>query len=156
ARNHIARLNTNGTLDAAFDPNASNDVHSITVQADGRILIGGQFVTLSPNGGPAVSRNSIARLNANGTVDASFNPNANLEVTSIVTQADGKILIGGEFTTLSPNGGAAITRNHIARLNPSGTVDSVFDPNAQPEVWSIAVQGDGRVVIGGGFTKLTP
>ena len=155
-RQHLARLNTNGTIDASFDPNASNDVHSITVQADGKILVGGQFVTLSPNGGPAVTRKSIARLNANGTVDTSFDPSANLEVTAIVTQADGKILIGGEFTTLSPNGGAAVTRNHIARLNPDGTVDSVFDPNTQGDVWTIALQGDGRIVIGGGFIKLTP
>ena len=155
-RNHIARLNTNGTLDASFDPNTSNDVHSISVQPDGKILIGGQFVTVSPNGGPSVTRNCIARFNANGTLDASFNPNANLVVWSIVTQADGKILIGGEFTTLSPNGGPAITRNRIARLNPDGTVDSVFDPNAQFDVNTIALQGDGRVVIGGAFTKLTP
>jgi uncharacterized delta-60 repeat protein len=155
-RNHIARLNTNGTLDASFDPNTSNDVHSISVQPDGKILIGGQFVTVSPNGGPSVTRNCIARFNANGTLDAAFNPNANLVVWSIVTQADGKILIGGEFTTLSPNGGPAITRNRIARLNPDGTVDSVFDPNAQFDVNTIALQGDGRVVIGGGFTKLTP
>jgi uncharacterized delta-60 repeat protein len=155
-RNHIARLNPNGTLDASFDPNASNDVHSITVQADGKILIGGQFVTLAPNGGAPVTRNSIARLNPNGTLDASFNPNANLEVTSIVTQADGKILIAGEFTTLSPNGGAAVTRNRIARLNPDGTVDSVFDPNAKFDVFSIAVQGDGKILIGGVFSKLSP
>ena len=155
-RNHIARLNTDGTLDASFDPNASNDVHSITVQADGKILIGGQFVTLAPNGGAPVTRNCIARLNPNGTLDPTFNPNANLEVTSIVTQADGKILIAGEFTTLSPNGGAALTRNRIARLNPDGTVDSVFDPNAKFDVLSIAVQGDGKILIGGGFTKVSP
>jgi len=155
-RNHIARLNADGTLDASFDPNASNDVHSITVQADGKILIGGQFVTLAPNGGATVTRNCIARLNPNGTLDATFNPNASLEVTSIVTQADGKILIAGEFTTLSPNGGAAITRNRIARLNADGTVDSAFDPNAQFDVYTIAVQGDGKILIGGVFAKLSP
>ncbi len=155
-RNHIARINTNGTLDTLFDPNASNDVHSITLQPDGKILIGGQFASLAPNGNPPVTRNCIARLNANGSVDASFNPNASLEVTSIVTQPDGKILIGGEFTTLSPNGGPAITRNRIARLNPDGTVDSAFDPNAQFDVNAIAIQGDGKIVIGGGFTKLSP
>src|SRR5450755_1962561 len=69
-----------------------------------------------------------------------FDPNANGGVFVIVVQPDGKILIGGEFTTLSPNGGAAVTRNHIARLNPDGTLDTAFDPNADNTVYSIAVQ----------------
>ena len=50
-----------------------------------------------------------------------FDPNANGAVSAIVVQPDGKILIGGDFTTLSPNGGATVIRNHIARLNPEGT-----------------------------------
>ena len=53
-----------------------------------------------------------------------FDPNANGAIRVIVVQSDGKILIGGEFTTLAPNSGATVTRNHIARLNPDGTVDS--------------------------------
>ncbi|MFZ3375089.1 MAG: delta-60 repeat domain-containing protein, partial [Chthoniobacterales bacterium] len=52
-----------------------------------------------------------------------FNPNGNAPVRVVVVQPDGKILIGGDFTTLSPNGGVAVTRNHIARLNPDGTLD---------------------------------
>ena len=59
-----------------------------------------------------------------------FDPNANGTVRGVVVQPDGKILIGGEFTTLSPNGGVAVTRNHIARLNPDGTLDTAFNPNA--------------------------
>src|SRR5947199_8016684 len=47
-----------------------------------------------------------------------FDPNANGTINVVVVQPDGKILIGGAFTTLSPNGGAAVTRNHIARLKP--------------------------------------
>src|SRR5207248_10562897 len=46
-----------------------------------------------------------------------FDPNANGAIRVVAIQPDGKILIAGEFTTLSPNGGAAVTRNHIARLN---------------------------------------
>src|SRR5437016_4087851 len=49
-----------------------------------------------------------------------FDPNANGVVNAVVVQPDGKILLGGDFTTLSPNGGATVTRNHIARLNPDG------------------------------------
>src|SRR5437588_10059308 len=81
-----------------------------------------------------------------------FDPNANDSVYVAVVQPDGKILIGGNFTTLSPNGGAAVTRNHIARLNPDGTLDA-FNPNANGPVNAIAVQADGKNVAGGVFTK---
>ena len=157
-RHRIARLNTDGTLDASFDPNANSGVQSIAVQVDGKILIGGNFGTLSPNGGAAVTRNGIARLNTDGTLDASFDPNANNLVESITVQADGKILIGGAFGALSPNGGAQVTRPHIARLNTDGTLDASFDPsvNAVVDVLSIAVQQDGKILMGGSFTSLSP
>ena len=78
-----------------------------------------------------------------------FDPNANRPVYVVVVQPDGKILIGGDFTTLSPNGGAAVTRNRIARLNPDGTLDTAFDPNANDSVDAIAVQADGKILAGG-------
>src|SRR6266446_5082277 len=59
-----------------------------------------------------------------------FDPNANGAIRVVVVQPDGKILLGGEFSTLSPNGGVPITRNRIARLNPDGTLDAAFNPNA--------------------------
>src|SRR6476660_4016068 len=76
-----------------FDPNANNSVLATAVQSDGKILLGGFFTTVSPNGGPAVTRNRIARLNPDGTLDVAFNPNANNGVRAIVLQNDGKILI---------------------------------------------------------------
>src|SRR5438093_670306 len=111
-----------------FDPNADGVVFAVVVQPDGKILIGGDFTTLSPNGGAAVTRNRIARLNPDGTLDA-FNPNANGTVYAIAVQADGKILAGGLFTSI---GGQ--TRNRIARLNSDGTLETAFDPNANNEV----------------------
>ena len=108
-----------------FDPNANGIVRVVVVQPDGKILIGGDFTTLSPNGGAAVTRNRIARLNPDGTLDPAFNPNANGACQTIVVQADGKILVGGPFTSI---GGQ--TRNFIARLDATtGSADS-FDPNA--------------------------
>src|SRR5437016_9545398 len=127
-----------------FDPNANGTVSVVVVQPDGKILIGGDFTTLSPNGGAAVTRNRIARLNPDGTLDA-FNPNANGTVYAIAVQADGKILAGGTFTNI---GGQ--TRNNIARLNPDGTLDA-FNPNANSEVDAIAVQADGKILAGGAF-----
>ena len=149
-RNYIGRLNADGTLDSGFNPSASSgvysitDVYSITVQADGKILVGGDFTTL---GGQ--TRNYIARLNADGTLDSGFNPGANKTVYSVTVQADGKILVGGQFTTL---GGQ--TRNYIGRLNADGTLDSGFNPGADNAVWSVTVQADGKILVGGGFTTL--
>src|SRR5947209_17790685 len=83
-----------------------------------------------------------------------FDPNANGTVYVVVVQPDGKILIGGDFTTLSPNGGAAVTRNRIARLNPDGTLDTAFDPNADGSVFAISVQAEGKILVGGAFTSI--
>ena len=65
----------------------------IAVQADGKILAGGDFTNI---GGQ--TRNHIARLDATTGLADSFNPNANSFVTSIAVQADGKILAGGNFS----------------------------------------------------------
>src|SRR5436853_576211 len=121
-----------------FDPNANGAVFVVVVQPDGKILIGGDFTTLSPNGGAAGTRNGIARLDAATGLADSFNPNANNIVFSIVVQADGKILAGGEFTSI---GGQ--TRHYIARLDPTTGLADSFDPNANGIVYSIAVQADG-------------
>src|SRR5438132_3858140 len=109
-----------------FDPNANDSVYVAVVQPDGKILIGGNFTTLSPNGGAAVTRNHIARLNPDGTLDTAFNPNAvGGEVLSLALQADGKVLVGGNFISM---GGQ--TRHRIARVDgTTGAVDS-FDPSA--------------------------
>jgi hypothetical protein len=100
-----------------FDPNANGAINVVVVQPDGKILIGGAFTTLSPNGGAAVTLNRIARLNPDGTLDTAFNPNANNTVWSIALQADGKILAGGDFNGANSIGGQA--RNRIARLAAS-------------------------------------
>jgi uncharacterized delta-60 repeat protein len=155
-RKFIARINANGTLDATFNPNVNNDVRSIAVQADGKVIIGGGFTKLQPNGAAsATARNNIARVNADGTLDATFNPNANGDVDCITVQADGKVIIGGFFTSLQPNGAASATaRKFLARVNADGTLDATFNPNANGLVRSIAVQADGKVIIGGGFSQV--
>ena len=134
-----------------FDPNANGAVRVVVVQPDGKILIGGDFTTLSPNGGVAVTRNRIARLNPDGTLDTAFNPNANDVVYAIAVQADGKILAGGAFNGNSIGGQ---TRNYIARLDATTGLADSFDPNANNTVYSIAVQADGKILAGGAFTSI--
>jgi uncharacterized delta-60 repeat protein len=145
-RYRIARLNTDGSLDTTFTPpdDANGTVYSITLQSDGKIIIGGYFTTIG-----GTTRNYIARLNANGSLDADFNPNANSTVYSVALQPSGKIIIGGEFTTI---GGTA--RNYIARLNADGSLDADFNPDANGDVYSITLQTDGKIIIGGDFTTI--
>jgi uncharacterized delta-60 repeat protein len=147
AKNRIARLNSDGTLDATFKPGtgANDVVYTTVMQSDGKIIIGGNFT--SYNG---TSINRIARLNADGTLDATFNSGTgvNYDVLTTALQSDGKIIIGGDFTTY--NGTA---RNRIARLNADGTLDATFNPGtgASYSVYTIAVQSDGKIIIGGSF-----
>lgn len=101
SRSRIARLNANGSIDSTFDPGATGPVNVITLQTDGKILVGGSFSMLLGGGGSgATARNNIGRLNADGSIDAAFNPGANGTVRSIVVQPDGRILVAGEFTLL--------------------------------------------------------
>jgi len=147
--NSIARLNDDGSPDSAFNtglgPNAT--VYALAVQPDGKVVIGGDFTAVNGN----TNFNHIARLNVDGSVDATFNPGTgpNGSVRAIKLQLNGEILIGGLFTNV--NGTA---RNYIARLNANGSVDASFQPGAGANngVFSIALQSDSRIVVGGEFT----
>jgi uncharacterized delta-60 repeat protein len=147
--NHIARLNSNGTLDGTFNlgSGANDTVKSIIVQDNGKILIAGDFWQYA-----GVNRYKIARLNSDGTLDTSFNPGsgANTTVNDIAVQDDGKIIIVGNFTSYNGN-----TRNRIARLNEDGSLDTTFNPGvgANLTVSSVALQSDGKIVIVGSFWK---
>ncbi len=149
SRNHITRLNTDGSLDTTFNPGTGADatVNDIAIQPDGRILIGGGFFTINGTG-----RVRIARLNMDGSLDTSFNPGtgASNAVSALAIQPDGRILIGGSFSVYN-----GTTRNSIARLNADGSLDTTFNvgTGANNAVFAIAIQVDGRIVIGGQFTS---
>ena len=156
SRNRIARLNTDGTLDTGFDPNADDDVLCIAVQPDGDILFGGIFTSLGGVGG--TTRNRLARLHGNtGALDNFFNPDVNNTVLCIAVQSDGKILTGGDFTVIGgqfPSPPTAVTRNRIARLGSDGKVEQTFNFGVAGDfVNAIAVQPDGKILIGGSFTN---
>ncbi|WP_169336194.1 MBG domain-containing protein [Pontibacter roseus] len=144
----IARLDTNGSLDFAFNPRAgfNYSVSTVAVQSDGKIIVGGGFTSFN-----GTSRNKIARLNADGSLDTSFDPGAgfNQEVRAVAIQPDGKVVVGGWFTSFN-----GTPRNRIARLNADGSLDASFDTGTgfNNLVLSAAVQSDGKVVVGGDFT----
>ena len=142
----LARLNADGSVDTSFTASLNSTVLSMAVQSDGKILLGGLF-----SGVNGVSRIRIARLHADGSLDANFTASPNGSVHSMAVQADGKILLGGNFTTV--NGTA---RNYIARLHADGSVDTSFDPGsgADTVVFSVAVQADDKILLGGNFTTV--
>jgi uncharacterized delta-60 repeat protein len=156
--NGIARLNTNGTIDTTFNTGTgSNDgVQTIAIQTDGKIILGGSFTAF--NGTVA---NRIVRLNTNGTIDTTFNTGTGFSAvefgafaSEIAIQTDGKIVVAGNFTTF--NGAVA---NTIVRLNTNGTRDTTFATNTGlgfgdfgSYASAIAIQTDGKIILGGSFT----
>jgi uncharacterized delta-60 repeat protein len=149
-RFHVARLNANGTLDGSFVPtNAiNNSVLAVAVQTNNAVVIGGTFGGYTVQGFPGY----VARLNPDGTTDATFIPIVNQPVYAIAIQPDGKILIGGAFTLVN-----GANRYHIARLNSDGSLDNTFQNGlngASSNVRSIQIQSDGKILIGGDFTSV--
>ena len=147
SRNRIARVNTDGTHDASFDPGSgANDFISSMVLASGKIVIGGGFTSFNGQ-----SRYHVARLNGDGSLDTAFNPGLGADDTvwAVAVQPDGKVLIGGEFTSVN-----GFSRAYIARLNDDGSVDETFNPTntLNAAVQTIALTPDGSIYIGGDFT----
>ena len=159
SRSGLARLNADGTLDPSVNLQVSGGVNAVSVQADGKILFGGDFTSLVVDGA-STPRGRVARLNADGSLDAAFSPNVKDGlVYSIVPQADGRILLGGTFTNLQPNGVASPTsRVGIARVNTDGSLDAGFDPrvNFDGYVTSLVEQPDGKILFGGWFSSVQP
>ncbi|HQQ64456.1 MAG TPA: thrombospondin type 3 repeat-containing protein, partial [Pseudomonadales bacterium] len=124
ARNYAARLNRDGTLDASFAPAANGSIYAIALQPDGKLLVAGSFTAI---GGTSINR--VARLNADGSLDNTFNPGsgANNSINTVVLQPDGKLVIGGSFTTVN-----GIAHSQLARLNSDGSVDSSFAATVTP------------------------
>jgi uncharacterized delta-60 repeat protein/prepilin-type N-terminal cleavage/methylation domain-containing protein len=145
----IARINADGSLDTSFNPGSgfNEAITTLALQSDGKILVGGTFSQFN-----GVSRNRIARLNADGSLDTSFDPGSgfNSSLTDVIIQSDGKILVGGVFASFNN-----VSRIRVARLNSDGTLDTSFDPGtgANNNVTDMDLQSDGKLVIIGRFTS---
>lgn len=161
ARNNIARLNEDGSLDNSFDPGkgASGPIQTISIQGDGKIIIGGEFITYDET-----SIRCIARLNVDGSLDTTFKTGTGASIqwqkASVFTssiQDDGKIIIGGNFQSYN-----YISRNRIARLNTDGSLDTSFEigkginnnylSGMNDRVLVTAIQSDGKIIIAGDFS----
>lgn len=145
--NHLVRLNPDGSFDPGFKHMTGTDggVMAIVPQANGKILIGGKFDSMN-----GMASCNVARLSADGSIDASFNPGTGPDglVQSIAVQQDGKIIIGGGFNSVCGK-----PRHGVARLNADGTLDESFKvgEGASGFVWKVAVQSDGKILVTGDF-----
>ena len=152
----IFGISQTGTADGTFTSGiTSSGIGIITtaIQSDGKILIGG-----GPFYSNSATRNGIARLNADGSFDLSFNSvsiglstGSSDYVDAIVVQANGKILVGGSFT--SYNG---VAYHDLLRLNSDGSIDAGFNTGGSGligKINSIILQPDGKIVITGYFTS---
>lgn len=165
----LVKLKPDGEIDQTFSPcpgatfaspvNTNSTIAAINVivsQPDGKKLIGGTFSEYN-----GIRRMGIARLNQDGTLDTTFNVTTDVEaviqsyyeIKSIVLQPDGKILVGGLFSMFNDQ-----QVNNLIRLNSDGTIDPSFmignGYGTDGIVHSIAIQTDGNIVIGGGFTTV--
>jgi len=155
-RNRLVRLNEDGTQDNTFYTNLAggfaSNIYKLCIQSDGKILAGGSYISFGGN-----TRNKLVRLNSDGTEDTAFYTNLGTgfsgSVYEISTQSDGKILVGGTFTTLDID-----TRNKLVRLNSDGTEDAAFYTNLgtgfDDMIYTASIKSDGKILIGGYFTTL--
>ena len=146
---YILRLTQTGSIDTSFNTGIgfNESVYAATQLSNGKLLIGGSFTEYSGS-----TANGLVMINDNGTIDTSLNVGTGIGIgaglpwiNKILVQSDGKILIGGNFTSYSGS-----TLNRIARLNTNGTIDTSFNIGTgfNNEVWDMLISGSGIFVAG--------
>jgi uncharacterized delta-60 repeat protein len=138
-----------GALDLTFNPGSggNGDILTIALQPDGKILVAGTFTVFN-----GVPMGRIARLNANGSLDTTFQVTpvgfSNM-VTEIALSPDGKVYVGGVFANFNGSNNA-----RLVRLHTNGTLDTTFNKGSgfNGAVYTIKLQPDGKLVAGGNFT----
>lgn len=147
--NSIARLNSDGSFDSSFEtllePTAG--IFALAIQPNGKILIGGTFQWINGQ-----DQSGIARLNADGSLDSSFQIGSGTDrmddVEDILLQDDGKIILVGAINSVN-----GVARNNIARLNGDGSLDPSFAPNLDTRAWDISLDPaePNRLLVAGDF-----
>ncbi|MEC5164915.1 putative delta-60 repeat protein [Flavobacterium sp. PL11] len=150
AANRLIRLNSDGSRDLTFNTSigsTNGTIYTVAIQTNGRIIIGGSFTNYY-----GATVNKIARILPNGLPDNSFISSGagNGFINTLQIQPDGKILVAGTFNLFT---GIAI--NKMIRLNVDGSWDNTFNigNGFDDDIRALAIQADGKIVIGGDFTK---
>jgi len=146
----LMRFNADFSTDLSFNLDASLTsltIKELNLQSDGKILVSCKGLVSGNN------INRVVRLNSDGSIDTSFSlgqgsTNGSIaEIRSLEIQPNGRILVGGNFSTYN-----GITKNGVVRLNTDGTIDNTF--NMPPidgfvrYVDAIAIQSDAKILVG--------
>jgi uncharacterized delta-60 repeat protein len=119
--------------------------YRIASQSDGKNIVVGWFTTWNN-----ITANRVVRLNLDGSLDRQFLNNigsaANSIVYSVAIQSDGKIILGGNFSTWN-----GVSVGYLVRLNSNGTLDSTFSSGLNGPVFDIKIQSDGKILAAGEF-----
>lgn len=156
----VRRLNRDGTVDASFQCATASprderaDVSAILPLTDGKILIGGHFESVN-----GVNQKFLARLNADGSTDASYNVVVKGDslrgiVTALMRLNDGRVFVGGDFIAIDKPGQPADSRRGLACLMPDGSLDQeyirmMWKLAAGNRVRSINMLWDGSILLSG-------
>ena len=156
----VVRLNSDGSLDTAFMANigtgASGYITTATLYPDGRIILAGNFTSF----GSVAYTSGIVRLSSDGVLDTTFSNNMSpglnqgfsSSIEAAVIQSDGKIVVGGLFTSWG-----STTVNRVARINPDGTKDTTFNSAigtaANSPVFDLDILPNQKIIFGGDFTS---
>ena len=150
----VIRLLPDGTVDPSFD-DARTTVYGyfggLVAQADGGVLIWGNWGS-TPNNW-ATWKSKLIRLNPDGSEDVSFRPSIPSNgwyIRNLVLESDGTILIAGSIWINST------TQKSVVRLFADGSVDSGFETGSLGDVNSMAVQRDGKILVGGILSGIDP
>ena len=146
------RLNPDATIDKTFSLGSGTDggISAILVQSDQKIIIGGSFAHVNGK-----SHNGVARLNPDGSVDASFSLSVGGSVYALAFDSQGRILIGGDSSSSISDPPFV----GVLRTDRDGNIDATFDAGFGvgsgdrffSEVWAFAVQPDGKILLAGDF-----
>ena len=164
----VARYNPNGSLDPSFGAggkatsqlNGGDGAHAVALQPDGKVVVAG-----STEGSGGLDFR-VARLNTDGSLDNSFGGNGSVAIDfqnsfdnamAVAIQSDGKIVVSG-YTESSGTSNIA-----VSRCNQNGSLDATFGSggkvvtalNKVDSVSSMAIQPDGKIIVGGSLVDPT-
>ena len=161
---HLVRLDGTGAIvgNSIFDSSLGFDgtVLSLAAQQNPnskaalpQVLVAGIFSNVKNT-----THQKLVRINADGSIDGSFNPSFDARTTVVVSQPDGKILVGGDFSNVN-----GTPTKHMVRLNYDGSIDTTFTASVTgqpfgfadpPAVYVIHLLEDGSMYLGGNFTTV--
>ncbi len=151
-RNRIAKLDyATGQPFSGWNPNADGSVNALALGPAGEIYLGGGFTSIG-----GVTRQRLAKLNGDGSLDTSWQPQANSTVSALLVDG-GNVYAGGSFSTAS-----GAPRRSLARFDASTGALSNWAPGGvgpgvvtgSSSVFALAKAQDGGILAGGSFRVL--